>query len=228
MSDTPDWRRKPRTVSVVVDNPSWVLPWAERTVDILRAAGDDAFLVREYSDVREGSAAFLFGCLRICPPDILARNRFNLVVHASDLPKDRGFSPWTWAILEGADRLTVCLIAAQEPVDSGPIYAKECIDLAGHELVDELRTMIGAAHVRLAAGFMAQDRVPHGTAQAGEPTWRRRRTPRDSRLDPSRPLAEQFDLLRVVDNERYPAFFDFRGNRYEIRISKANDKEDGR
>jgi methionyl-tRNA formyltransferase len=37
-------------------------------------------------------------------------------------------------------------------------------------------------------------------------------------------IAEQFDLLRVVDNLRYPAFFDHRGKRYRLTIKKADDE----
>ena len=51
-------------------------------------------------------------------------------------------------------------------------------------------------------------------------TYYRKRKPEDSRLDPTLPLAEQFDLLRVCDPERYPAFFEFRDCEYEIKISK--------
>ena len=43
---------------------------------------------------------------------------------------------------------------------------------------------------------------------------------RDSRLDPSRSIAEQFDLLRVADPQRFPAFFDLRGHRYLVRLKK--------
>jgi len=53
------------------------------------------------------------------------------------------------------------------------------------------------------------------------PSYYRRRTPDDSRLDPSRSIAEQFDLLRVADPQRFPAFFDLRGHRYVVRIEKA-------
>jgi methionyl-tRNA formyltransferase len=52
------------------------------------------------------------------------------------------------------------------------------------------------------------------------PTYYRRRTPEDSRLDPQRSIAEQFDLLRVVDPDRFPAFFDLCGHRYVVRIEK--------
>ena len=50
----------------------------------------------------------------------------------------------------------------------------------------------------------------------------KRRTPADSRLDPDKSIAEQFELLRVVDNQRYPAFFDHRGRRYRITIEKVD------
>ena len=36
-------------------------------------------------------------------------------------------------------------------------------------------------------------------------------------------LAEQVNLLRVVDEERYPAFFDYRGRRYHMAISAKYD-----
>jgi spore coat polysaccharide biosynthesis predicted glycosyltransferase SpsG len=38
-------------------------------------------------------------------------------------------------------------------------------------------------------------------------------------------IAEQFDLLRVVDPEHYPAFFDYRGKRYIIKMEKADSGE---
>ena len=56
--------------------------------------------------------------------------------------------------------------------------------------------------------------------QSGDPTYYPKRKPEDSRLDFYKPLSDQFNLLRVCDNERYPAFFEWKGSRYMIRISK--------
>lgn len=221
MSAAPAWWAKPRVVSVVVDNDSWVVPYAEQLVNALRDAGDDAAFVRDYADVREGAAAFYFGCLRITPPPILARNRRNLVVHASDLPKGRGFSPTTWLILEGANRIPVCLLDAADEADAGPVIYREWIGLEGHELMEEVRHALGAMHVTLALRMMAEATPPRGIAQDGEATRYPRRKPDDSRLDPEKSIAGQFNLLRVVDNDRYPAFFDYAGHRYILRITKA-------
>jgi hypothetical protein len=57
--------------------------------------------------------------------------------------------------------------------------------------------------------------------QAGEPTTYPRRRAFDSRLDSEKSIAEQFDLLRIVNNDDYPAFFELNGKRYVLRIEKS-------
>lgn len=225
MTVTPDWWRRPRRVSVVVDNPSWILPFAERLVADLSDGGDDAALCRTHDEIRDGMAAFYLGCTRITPPHVLARNRRNLVVHASDLPRGRGFSPLTWQILEGRDEVPVCLLEAGVEVDSGPVIYREAIAFAGHELIGEMRARLGDATVGLCRRFMSEPSPPMGIAQEGAPSSYQRRRPPDSRLDPSRSLADQFDLLRVVDNETYPAFFEWRGHSYKLAIEKITKEE---
>lgn len=59
--------------------------------------------------------------------------------------------------------------------------------------------------------------------QVGDPTYYRRRTPEDSRVDPARPLAEAFDLLRIADSARYPAFVAMRGRRFRIQIKRLDE-----
>lgn len=54
--------------------------------------------------------------------------------------------------------------------------------------------------------------------QFGEPIHYSRRRPADSQLDPERSLAEQFNLLRVGDDQSYPAFFHLGGRRYSVQI----------
>lgn len=217
---TSNYWNKPRKISIVVDNDSWILPYANTLVSWCKENGDDAILCRTHGEIEEGLAAFYLGCLKITPPNILAKNHVNLVVHASDLPKGRGFSPWTYAVLEGKDKIPVCLIEAANDVDAGDIYYKEYIILEGTELVDDLRTMIGNKTVEFGQKFLSSPTQPTATPQQGEPTIYPRRTPKDSRLDPQKTIAEQFDLLRVVDNENYPAFFEHQGQKYKLTIEK--------
>ena len=53
-----------------------------------------------------------------------------------------------------------------------------------------------------------------------EATYYPKRTPRDSEIDPRKSIAEQFDLVRVCDPVRFPAFFYHRGHRYVLKLEK--------
>lgn len=214
-------KHNPKRVHVLVDNDSWILPYAKELVRILNSDSDNASLCRDHADIEVGDVSFFLGCINIVPPSTLAKSSRNLVVHASDLPKGRGFSPWTWLILEGSSRIPVCLIDADVSVDSGAIIYKDEINLGGHELVGELRDLIGQKTIELCARFLSQDVFCNGVPQVGEATYYPRRRPRDSALDPNRTISEQFDLLRVVDNELYPAHFEYRGHAYVLRIEKV-------
>ena len=216
------FRRRPRQVSVVVDNDGWMLPWAREFVHRCADAGEEAALIRSYDQVPEGDVAFFLGCLGICPPAILDRNQCNLVVHASDLPKDRGLSPWTWAVLRGDPYLTICLLHAAEAADEGPVIFKDRVPLKGHELVDELRSVIGKKSIELGLRFLSRADLPAPQPQTGEPSYVVRWRSRDSAVDIDRPIRDQFNLLRVVDNDRYPAFFNHAGHDYVLQIRKAS------
>ena len=159
---------------------------------------------------------------RGCPPT-RARYRNNLVVHESDLPKGRGWSPMSWHILEGTQRIPVTMLEAADEVDAGPIYLREWIELEGHELSPEWRELQANSTRRLCRYFVTQypailERVRQ---QEGEPSFHLRRRPKDSELDPLKSITEQFNLLRIVDNENYPAFFEVAGKRFILRIESG-------
>ena len=62
-----------------------------------------------------------------------------------------------------------------------------------------------------------------GKPQEGVATYYERRTPKDSELDINRSIKDQFNLLRIVDNERYPAFFYIGDKKYKISIEEYNE-----
>tara|TARA_R110002033_G_scaffold73643_4_gene125007 strand:- start:59 stop:748 length:690 start_codon:yes stop_codon:yes gene_type:complete len=209
-----------KAVSVVVDTAGWFDPFAQRLVNGLISSGHRATLIRDYANVPAGDVAFYLSCMRITPSETLARNERNLVVHASDLPKGRGFSPMVWQVLEGTNQIPVTMIYMTEEVDAGEIVLQDTIFLEGHELNDEMRNLLGNKIIEMCLQYTNSPELPEARPQSGESSWYPRRRPNDSQLDPHQSLAAQFELLRVVDNERYPAFFDYRGFRYTLRIDK--------
>ena len=74
----PVWE-KPRRIAVLVDNDSWILPYAERLIDELQRDGYAAQLVRDAEGLPESDVTFLLGCVRIIPTRLLGRSRFNLL-----------------------------------------------------------------------------------------------------------------------------------------------------
>ena len=86
------------------------------------------------------------------PDQFRLRFRHTLVVHESDLPQGKGWSPLTWQILAGQVSIPVTLFEAVKRADSGPIYAQRWLHFEGHELIDELRAAQAGATSSCAAG----------------------------------------------------------------------------
>ena len=222
----PEWWIKPRRISVVVDNPSWVFPFAERLVEDICKDEDEAVICRSHKDIQKGAVAFYLGCTTITPAAVLSRNVLNLIIHGSNLPRGRGFSPMTWLTLEGSKTIPVCLLEAANKVDSGVVFYRDEIVFQGHELIEEMREALGQKTMALCRRLLDETVPPKGIPQEGKSSCYPRRYPENSALNPERPLSEQFDLLRTVDNVKYPAFFDYRGHRYLLTIRKS-EKNNG-
>ncbi|SNC66946.1 hypothetical protein SAMN04487881_1777 [Marinobacter sp. es.048] len=200
-------RSDDKSATVLVDNDSWIMPYAERLVDSIHQMGLSAELVRSADEIRNGWVCFLLGCVKIVQPSHLNRNNHNLVVHESGLPKGRGFAPMAWQIIEGANSIPVCLLEASagEP-DAGDIWLRDSIELDGSEMLPVWRHLQGEKTIELCLRFLKEYDSLRPIKQTGEPSWYRRRRPADSELDPHLSIMEQFNLIRTVDNERYPAF----------------------
>jgi methionyl-tRNA formyltransferase len=209
-------------ITVVSDSDSWLNNYLPDFVEMLNHDGNEVHWVHKTSEIGWGDLCFMLSFGQVVPPDILARHKHNLVVHESDLPHGRGWSPLTWQILEGKNDITVTLLEAAEELDSGSIYGQRNINFTGSELVDELRVVQAHVTFELCKTFVKEypESIKKGRLQAGDATYYRRRRPMDSKLDPSKSLLEQFNLLRVVDNERYPAFFEHAGERYVVKVEK--------
>lgn len=200
------------------EHPIWPLleRWAAR-----RATDHQVELVSETAMLSGGELLLLVSCHEIVGPGLRSRYAATLVVHASDLPEGRGWSPLVWQILAGRQRIAVTLLEAVDAVDGGPIWAQRWLEFEGHELFDEINANLFEAELALLDFAVDQfGLVAPRPQDERRATMHRRRTAEDSRLDPEKPLGEQFDLLRVCDPQRYPAFFDYRGHRYLLRIEK--------
>lgn len=208
-------------VTITVEKDSWIVPYAYELKDKIEQRGLTV-LVCESSDIlsANGWINFLLGLTKRLPNSILTLHKHNLVIHESDLPQGKGFSPMSWQILEGKNSIPFCLFEATEEIDSGPIWLKETVQLNGSELASEWRDIQGKVTIELCLRFIDEYPSLKPLAQKGKGSFYSRRLAKDSKLDVNKTIYEQFNLLRIVDNERYPAFFEINGNKYYLNIYK--------
>ncbi len=213
------------SLAILSDASSWINDYIVEMVINWLEHGHAVQWVHNPEDLTDGDLVFFLGCSHIVPRSIRKKFQHCLVVHESDLPKGKGWSPLTWQILEGANRIPVTLIEAEDKVDSGVIYLQEWLCFEGHELLDELRAALGCASISLCQKFVRHylDMSITEKKQEGKETWYPRRRPSDSCIDLEATFAEQFNLLRVVDNNKYPAYINYSGHRYKLLINKLEE-----
>lgn len=195
----------------------WLMAWRDQ-----RMKEDEVALFHDVDGLSGGDVLFLISCTEVLAPERRRLYRHVIVLHASDLPKGRGWSPQIWAVLEGARNITVSAISAAEKVDSGDIWAKRSFEVPPHALHDEINTAFFDTEIWLMNHVLSM--IQNGEKPTPQPnihpTYYRRRTPGDSELDPDKSITEQFDKLRVSDPGRYPAFFRMHGHTYAITLKK--------
>lgn len=190
------------------------------------SADHDVRIVHDLAEAGEGDFLFLVSCTQLVPPDTRARFDRVLVLHASDLPRGRGWSPHVWAVLNGENRICVSLIDAADPVDSGDIWQQSEIRLDGSELHDEINRALFEAEIALMDWAIANCARARPRPQQGDPSHCPRRRPADSKVSADATLEQIFDQLRIADPDRFPVHFDHRGHRYTLRIEKVGPVPD--
>lgn len=211
-------------ITILTDSPkSWFIPFGRELQQQLQSAGHEADYVFSAADVPAGDLCFLLSCVRLVPATVLALNKRNIVVHASDLPQGKGFSPLQWQIAEGRNDIVLTLFEVVEAVDAGPYYLKETMRFDGSELLEELHQKMARAIIDLCVRFVAQYDELQPVEQSGTESFYRRRTAADDELDVNKTIAEQFDHLRIANNDTYPLYFKYKGNKYILKIYKAED-----
>ena len=209
-------------IAILSDTSSWLNDYLPQLLAGWLQQGHQVVWAHHPGQLPSADVCFYLGCSRIVDAQVRSRYRHNLVVHESDLPEGRGWSPLSWQILEGRSRIAVTLFEAVDELDAGPVFGQTWLQFEGHELNGELKAAQFQATADLCREFVAAVGTsgPVARRQQGEPSYWPRRRKEDSRLDPHGSLVGQFNLLRIVDNRRYPAWFEWQGQAYELAIRK--------
>jgi methionyl-tRNA formyltransferase len=173
------------------------LPVTDRVDDLLDAGAERGVVVA-------------YG--RLIRPHVLAvLPMVNL--HFSLLPRWRGAAPVERAILAGDPITGVCVMALEEGLDTGPVYACEERAIGEDETLEEVRTALTEMGTSMLVDLLASG-LPQPRPQQGEPTYAAKIEPEEHHLEWSRPAVELHRVVRLGS-----AWTTFRGRR--LRVLRA-------
>lgn len=184
------------------------------------------FIYTKYNQQRINcDLAFFISCRSKIKKNNLRRNKLNLVVHPSKLPEGKGSGVVAWKILENKKKLWISFFEPKlENFDNGNIFLQDYFLLRGNELCDEIRKIQAEKIISMCESIITKIRLGKINSKKQKKNKREKfyriRTPKDSEISLNKNLKAQFNLLRVVDNERYPAYFIKNGEKYILKIYK--------
>ena len=181
-------------------------------------------IVHSKKELISGDILFLISCSEIITK--LERKKFKntLVIHCSDLPYGRGWSPHLWEIINGEADITLSIIEAENKVDTGDIWKKINVNIPKTFLFNEINDLIFTAELDLMDFAVENFNTvsPKKQLNIDVNSWPKR-SPKDSEIDINKSIFEQFNLIRVSDPKRFPAYFYKDGVRFNIFLEKHNE-----
>lgn len=157
----------------------------------------------------------------IISKEILDLVEYPINIHTSAIPKYRGHHPIPAALLndEPFQATTVHFMVSE--VDAGRILLQDFIEVCNEDTIVTIRQRLIELSFELLIKVIQQ--VEKGTLypkkQIGETVWAPQRTPKDSKLDLSKPSRYLHNFIRALVDP-YPNAFVFKGDK-RIQIKKS-------
>ena len=178
---------------------------------------------KNLNNIKNQNIVFPLSYTKILPESFLEKNKLVLIPHSSKLPKDKGFAPISYQILRNKNKIYFSLIKASKKVDSGPIYFQSFFLLKGTELIDEIGSISFLEDLKMIKKFLLKYPNVKSKKQSGKGSFNKRRHLKDNELNINKTIKQQFNHLRINNNEINPSFFYFKGQKYTIKIFKEKN-----
>ena len=206
-------------IAILTSPNQWFIPYAQKLETTIQ--GSKLFFDHQAID-ETYTLVFILSYHRIIEKKYLQQHQHNIVIHASALPQGKGWAPMFWQILEGKNEIPFSMFEASETMDEGDIYMQKILTLTGLELHDELREKEAQFVIQMCLEFM-QNYAIYNKAhpQIGSPSYYHKRKASDNKLNIHKSIYEQFNLLRICNNELYPAYFELNQIKYILKIEKV-------
>ncbi|MBT0742047.1 formyltransferase family protein [Campylobacter lari] len=201
-------------IALLTSPNQWFIPYIKKLQKLI----PNSLVFYKHEQISNYDIVFILSYHRIISKEFLNKNKNNIVIHASKLPQGKGWAPLFHQILEGKNEITFTLFEANEKIDNGDIYLQKTLILNGLELYEELRDKQANFIIELCLDFLKNFPNITKIPQKGKESFYPKRTPKDHELNINKTIKEQFNLLRISNNEDFPAFFYKNGKKFIIKI----------
>lgn len=205
-------------IAILTSPNQWFIPYAKKLNQLIK--NSELFL--NHKEILNFDIVFILSYHQIIDKKFLKQNKHNIIIHASNLPQGKGWAPLFHQIIEGKNEIIFSLFEADDKADNGNIYLKKNLKLNGLELYEELREKQASFTLDMCLEFLKLYPNIKAKKQKGQESFYPKRSPKDSELDINKSLNEQFNLLRTVSNEEFPAFFYKDGKKFILKIYPNN------
>jgi|TARA_B110000858_G_C17799865_1_gene474659 methionyl-tRNA formyltransferase len=210
-------------IQILLDKNSWGQEYKDIIIKKLKKFTKKIIILNNHTKLKKKfTICLVFSYFKKIPSKYLGYSMFNLITHESNLPKGMGMSPLTWQILAGRKIITFSLIEASNKIDRGKIYFKKKVNFNKNLLFKEIKKVQFDNNINLIFKFLnyykKHNKSPKSYTPKGKPSYYKLRNETDSLVDINKNIKSQFDLLRSVDNKKYPAFFYYKKRKYYLRV----------
>lgn len=213
-------------IQILIDKSSWANKFEIIIKKKLKRFSKNIKILNHHNKLKNNyDVNIIFSYFKKIPNKFLKKSKLNLVPHESDLPNGKGMSPLTWQILKNGKEVVFSLIEASSKIDNGKIYYKKKVKIPKYLLFEDIKKIQLKNNLLLIQKILnflkKNQKPPPKKSGVGKSSFFKKRTPKDSKLDINLSIKDQFNLLRVCDNENYPPFFKIHGKKYVLKINKS-------
>lgn len=153
---------------------------------------------------------------RLIKPHVLAATPM-VNMHFSLLPRWRGAAPVERALMAGDTETGVCIMAVEDALDTGAVYARAVLPINDTDTADDLRRALVELGTALLIDVVAGD-LPEPESQSGEPTYAAKLTAEEWEIDWSASAQHVGRSVRAGN-----AWTTFRGKRLRVLTAELAD-----
>ena len=177
---------------------------------------------REFSDLGLDAAVVVaYGLL--LPQAVLDAPKYGcLNIHASLLPRWRGAAPIHRALMAGDTETGVCIMAMEAGLDTGPVYAREAVEIGPRDTTGSLHDRLAVLGARMVVDVLAALPFDPEPQDADGVTYAKKIDKAEARIDWTRPADEVDRLIRGLSP--FPgAWSNIDGTRIKALLSETTD-----